>query len=137
MAVLQNAYLMVNIMGNSFKGPGYQRGVSKVGLLIMGVLVALFLMVGLKVGPLYLDNSVVTSLADELVADGNADRLRVDEIKQRFADALRLNSIYDFQLSDIEVVRSGGRTAIRIAYERRMPLLANLDIVAVFDHTAQ
>ena len=84
-----------------------------------------------------MDNSVVTSLADELVADGTADRLTVDEIKQRFSDALRLNSIYDFQLSDIEIVRAGGRTAIRIAYERRMPLLANLDIVAVFDHTAQ
>jgi hypothetical protein len=103
----------------------------------MGVFVALFLTVGLKVGPLYMDNSVVNSLADELVADGTADRLRVDEIKQRFADALRLNSIYDFQLSDIEVARAGGRTAIRIAYERRIPLLANLDIVAVFDHTAQ
>ncbi|MEZ5492219.1 MAG: DUF4845 domain-containing protein [Gammaproteobacteria bacterium] len=128
---------MVDIMGKSFKGPGYQRGVSKFGLLIMGLFVALFLTVGLKVGPLYMDNSVVNSLADELVADGTADRLRVDEIKQRFADALRLNSIYDFQLSDIEVARAGGRTAIRIAYERRIPLLANLDIVAVFDHTAQ
>ena len=103
----------------------------------MGAIVALFLTVGLKVGPLYLDNNVVTTLADDLVADGSANRLRGEEIRQRFADALRLNSIYDFDLSDIEVIRSGGQTQIRIAYERRMPLIANLDVVAVFDHTAQ
>jgi len=128
---------MVIMMKNGFKGPGYQRGVSKFGLLIMGIFVAMFLTVGLKVGPLYMDNNVVTSLADDLVADGTANRLRVDEIRQRFADALRLNSIYDFNLSDIQIVRGGGQTSIRIAYERRMPLFANLDIVAVFDHTAQ
>ena len=128
---------MVNTMTNGFKGPGCQRGVSKLGLLIMGIFVALFLTVGLKVGPLYMDNDVVTTLADDLVSDGTANRLQVEEIRQRFADALRLNSIYDFDLSDIEIRRGGGRTVINIAYERRMPLFANLDIVAVFDHTAQ
>ena len=123
-------------MGKGFNYPGYQRGVSKLGLLIMGIFIALFLTVGLKVGPLYMDNSVLTGLADDMVADGTANRLRVDEIRQRFADALRLNSIYDFDLSDIEIIRSGGQTAIRISYERRLPLVGNLDIVAVFDHTA-
>lgn len=124
-------------MANSFKGPGKQRGVSKLGLLIVGIFVVLFLTVGLKVGPLYMDNNVLTTLADDLVEDGTVNRLEIDEIRQRFADALRLNSIYDFNLSDIEIRRGGGRTTIRIAYERRLPLLANLDIVAVFDHTAQ
>jgi len=124
-------------MANDFKGPGRQRGVSKLGLLIMGIFIALFLTVGLKVGPLYMDNNVLTSLADDMVGDGTANRLQVAEIRQRFADALRLNSIYDFDLADIEIRRGGGQTAITIAYERRLPLFANLDIVAVFDHTAQ
>ncbi len=124
-------------MGNGFNGPVSQRGVSKLGLLIMGVFVALFLTIGLKVGPLYMDSNVLTTLADDMVADGTANRLREEEIRQRFADALRLNSIYDFDLSDIDIIRSGGRTGIRISYERRLPLFANLDIVAVFDHTAQ
>jgi len=124
-------------MVNGFKGPSYQRGVSKFGLLIMGLFVALFLTVGLKVGPLYMDNNTLTSMADDMIADGTANRLAVDEIRQRFADALRLNAIYDFDLSDIEIRRGGGVTSIRIAYERRLPLFANLDIVAVFDHTAQ
>ncbi|MBT8145382.1 MAG: DUF4845 domain-containing protein [Gammaproteobacteria bacterium] len=124
-------------MANGFKGPHRQRGVSKLGLLIMGIFVALFLTVGLKVGPLYMDNNVLTSLADDLVADGTANRLELTELRQRFADALRLNSIYDFELEDVEFRRGGGRTIINIAYERRLPLFANLDIVAVFDHTAQ
>ena len=73
-------------MANGFKGPNRQRGVSKLGLLIMGIFVALFLTVGLKVGPLYMDNNVLTTLADDLVDDGTANRLEVSEIRQRFAD---------------------------------------------------
>jgi hypothetical protein len=128
---------MVITMTNGFNGPARQRGVSKLGLLILGIFVALFLTVGIKVGPLYMDNDIVTTLADDLIADGTANRLTVEEIRQRFANTLRLNAIYDFRLEDIQIIRGGGRTVIRVAYERRIPLFLNLDLVAVFDHTAQ
>jgi len=128
---------MVITMVKGFNGPARQGGVSKLGLLILGIFVALFLTVGIKVGPLYMDNDIITSLADDLIADGTANRLSVEEIRQRFANAMRLNAIYDFNLSDIEIIRGGGRTVIRIDYERRIPLFLNLDLVAVFDHTAQ
>jgi hypothetical protein len=124
-------------MNKELKGPAHQRGVSKLGLLIIGIFIASTLTVGLKVAPAYMDNGFVNGLADDLVNDGTADRLQISEIRQRFADSLRINGIYDFDLSDIEIRRNGGQTTIRIAYERRMPLIANLDIVAVFDHTAQ
>lgn len=121
-------------MHKSESFPAQQRGVSRLGLLILGLFVASFLTLGLKLGPLYLDYNVLTTVADELVADGSADRMSRDDIRQRFAAALRLNSIYDFDLADIQIARSGGRTTIEIAYERRLPLIANLDIVAAFNY---
>lgn len=124
-------------MVRQFNGPAGQRGVSKLGLLILGLFVAAFLTVGLKVGPLYMDFNVLKSTADEMVADGSLQRLTVDEIRLGFANALRLNAIYDFNLNDIEIYRGGGRTIITIDYERRVPLVANLDIIAAFNHSAE
>jgi hypothetical protein len=125
-------------MTNPNIGPNYQSGVSGFGLLLLIVFTAAILTLGLKVGPFYLDNSVLVGLADEMTDGGNADELTQSEIKQRFATALRLNGIYGFDLADIQVNRStGGRIAIRIAYERRVPMFANLDVIAAFDHTTQ
>jgi hypothetical protein len=84
-----------------------------------------------------MDYNVLRSTADGLIEDGSANRLTVDEIRLQFANALRLNAIYDFELSDIEIYRGGGRTSIIIEYERRVPLVANLDIIAAFQHTAE
>jgi hypothetical protein len=125
-------------MTNGNIGPSYQLGVSKLGLVLLIAFTASILTMGLKVGPFYLDNSVLIGVAEELVVDGTASDLTLDEIRQRFATALRLNGIYGFDLGDIQVSRSnGGRTAIHIAYERRVPMFANLDVIAAFDHTSQ
>ena len=118
-------------------GPAYQRGYSKLGLLILGMFIAVFLTFGLKVGPLYLDNNVLVKLADELVSDGTADGMTGEEIRIRFANAIRLNTITGFNLDDIKIFRNGGDTSISIAYERRVPIFANIDVIAAFDHTAE
>ena len=124
-------------MKNGYFGPTRQAGVSMFGLLILVVFTAFILTLGLKVGPFYLDDSVLTGLADEMVEGGIADELTADEIRQRFANTLRLNGVYGFDLNDIQISRNGGRTAIHISYERRVPMVANLDVVAEFEHTSQ
>ena len=117
--------------------PQRQQGISKFGLMMLILLVAGVLTVGLKVGPLYIDNSLLTNLAEELVESGQAQDMSVTEIREKFGSTLRLNNISGFNLNDIRVARVDGKAAIRIAYERRVNLVGNLDIVAAFDTTIQ
>lgn len=112
-----------------------QRGISKFGLMMLILLVAGTLTVGLKVGPLYIDHNLMTNLAKQLVESGQADDMSVTEVREKFGSTLRLNNINGFNLSDIKLARVDGKAAIRIAYERRVPLFANLEIIAVFDDT--
>jgi len=126
------------IMTNGNIGPSFQLGVSILGLILLIAFTAFILSMGLKVGPFYLNNRVLIGVAEELVEGGSASELTLDEIRQRFATALRLNGIYGFDLGDIQVSRgNGGSTAIHIVYERRVPMSANLDVIAAFDHTSQ
>lgn len=122
-------------MGNG--SPAYQRGVSKLGLLLLALFIAAFLMIGLKVGPFYIENNVLTDYAQELVSSGSANDMSQDEIRQRLAETMRLNNIRGIDLSVFQIRRSGGNTSISIAYERRVTLVANMDMIAKFNYTTQ
>ena len=114
-----------------------QRGVSKSGLLLVVVLITLFFTVGLKVGPLYVDHNLITGICQELIDNGEAANMTVSDIRDRVSASLRINNVTDFDLSDIRMRKENGNAIITIAYERRIPMVANLDIVAVFDTVLQ
>lgn len=121
----------------TFKAARYQRGISKFGLLMLALFITAFFTVGLKVGPMYLQHSLLTGLAEDLVNSGQANDMTQSEFRERILQSLRLNNITDFDQSAIRVTKSNGRSIVRIAYESRANIVANLDIVAVFDETIQ
>ena len=114
-----------------------QRGVSKTGLLLLIVLLGLFFTFGLKVGPIYVDHNLITGLCQDLIDNGEANNMTVSDVRNRVSNTLRINNVTDFDLSSIRMRKESGEAIITIAYEKRVPLIANLDIVAVFDNTLE
>ncbi|CAE7161866.1 MAG: DUF4845 domain-containing protein [Gammaproteobacteria bacterium] len=114
-----------------------QRGFSKSGLMLVIVIITLFFTVGLKVGPLYVDHNLITGICQELIDNGEAANMTVNDVRERVSASLRINNVSGFDLSDIRMRKENGNAIITVAYERRLPLVANLDIVAVFDTVLQ
>ncbi len=114
-----------------------QRGVSKFGLLMLLVMITGFFTVGLKVGPLYVDHNLITGICQELIDNGEAANMTIRDVRTRVSNSLRINSVTGFNLSDISMQVRNGAASINIAYERRVELIANLDVVAKFDTTLQ
>jgi hypothetical protein len=114
-----------------------QRGFSKSGLMLVIVIITLFFTVGLKVGPLYVDHNLITGICQELIDNGEAANMTVNDVRERVSNSLRINNVSGFDLSDIRMRKDNGNAIITVAYERRLPLVANLDIVAVFDTVLQ
>ena len=50
---------------------------------------------------------------------------------------ITINGVAEFDLRSIRLRKESNEAIITIAYEKRVPLFANLDIVAVFDTTLQ
>ena len=111
-----------------------QQGVSKLGLVVMFFLVAVFLTAGLKVVPLYIDHNLIVGICDELIETGEADNMTITDIRIRVSNALRINNVYDFDLGSITLRRENSQAIITVAYERRVELFANLDVIAKFDN---
>ena len=114
-----------------------QQGVSKVGLLVMFLLVAVFLTAGLKVVPLYIDHNLIVGICDELIETGEADNMTISDIRIRVSNTLRINNVTGFDLRSITLRRENSQAIITVAYERRVELFANLDVIAKFDSVLQ
>jgi hypothetical protein len=76
---------------------------------------------------------LVTGIRGELIENGEAENMTVTDIRQRVSNTLRINNITDFDLSNITLRKESDQAIISIAYERRVELIANLDVVAKFD----
>ena len=113
----------------------HQRGISSAVILMIALLLGLFFTFGLKVGPLYVDHNLITGLCQGLIDNGEASTLTVTEVRDRISSTLRINNISDFDLNSILMRKDNGEAIITVAYEKRVPLVANLDIVATFDES--
>ena len=112
-----------------------QQGISSAGVLLIAVFLGLFFTVGLKVGPLYVDHNLITGLCQGLIDNGEANSMTVTEVRDRLSSTLRINNVPDLDLNSIRLRKENGEAIITVAYEKRVPLIANLDIVATFDES--
>ena len=114
-----------------------QAGVSTIGMLIVVILIVAFLTFGMKVGPVYVDHNLITGTCEELIENGEAANMTTTEIRQRVSNTLRINNLTNFDLSSITMRKQSDQAFITIAYERRVELVANLDVVAKFNTVLQ
>lgn len=82
---------------------------------------------------MYVDHNLITGVCEELIESGEATNMTLTEIRERVGNTLRINNVTGFDLSDIRLRKESDKPIITIAYERRVELAANLDVVAKFD----
>lgn len=117
--------------------PRQQRGFSKLGLVTMLVVLVSGLTFGLKVLPVYIDHNFVRGVAETLLESGRANTMTQAEVREEIAASLRVNNVRDFDLESITTSRANGASIISITYERRIPLVANIDVILSFDDQIQ
>lgn len=114
-----------------------QKGFSKFGLLMTLVILICLLTFGLKVLPIYIDHKYVRDIAQELVDSGDAAEMTQTEVRNQIASGMRINNVFDFDLNAISSTRSNGDATISIEYEKRVPLVSNIDIIVSFSERIQ
>ncbi len=113
--------------------PKHQRGATKLGLLVILMLVASFFIFGLRVAPVYIDHNMVTGICNGLIESGEAADMSITQLRAKVSDSLRINNIRDFEMSNIRMRKENGKAIITIAYERRIDFIGNLDMIAAFN----
>ena len=110
-----------------------QRGISSLGLLVVLGVAGFGLLIGFKLGPLYLDNYFVSSAMDAL-KDEKVHQMTDAAIKRKLASLFLVNNVRDIDRNDIKIQRDSARTLVTLNYEKRRPFLANVDVVVRFNN---
>ncbi len=111
-----------------------QKGVSVLGLMVILALVAFFLSAGMKMLPHYLDNNALTGIIQKIETDKAADVRTIPDFYEYVGKGMTINAIRDLDLKTalkVELVDNEFRAHLK--YEKREPLIQNLDLVARFD----
>ena len=116
-----------------------QRGISIVGILMLAGLVGFIALMGLKIGPLYMEWGKVSSTLDGLVPELATKRATKRQISDMLKRRFDVNDVERVNLKEHLTIKrvKGGKMKITIAYEARAPLFSNLSVVAAFEKSVE
>jgi hypothetical protein len=111
------------------------RGITLIGFAILLCVAGFFAYLAMRLIPVYIEYFGVVKAMDQLKSEGVWAQRSVEEIRRD------LGMKFDTQYVDaanvppqaIQLKRESGGATLRIAYERRVPFIYNIDLVATFD----
>ena len=113
-----------------------QKGMSFFGWLTILVLIAFFASAAFKLIPHYMDNKALEKAIMAVEIDkATGDKIdSVADFYSHISKSMQINSIRDLKMDDImEVKQANSDFLVHLKYEKREPLIKNIDLVVTFD----
>jgi hypothetical protein len=110
-----------------------QQGSSGIFILIVIVMCFCSFFTLLKVFPLYSDNWSVETVFNNLKEESASNEYRASQIQDMIQKRFQINGVSEF-VEFVEVTGQGSNIIIDMEYERRVPLISNIELVATFNH---
>ena len=113
-----------------------QSGITLIGFIIV-LAIALFVsFIGMKIGPIYIDNFAVVRAMNEIAEEKGSSRKSPYDIRLKFFTMMNINAIDHVRESHVKLTRGNG-VHLRVTYEVREPIMGNLDVVVTFDKSVR
>jgi len=108
-----------------------QRGMTLSNLLLAACAVALLALLGMKVVPEYIEyRQIIASIKKVTTAAG--PEATVKQIREAFDRQANVDYITSITGADLDITKEGGRIVVSFAYEKRIPLFANVSLLLDF-----
>ncbi|MGZ5009629.1 MAG: DUF4845 domain-containing protein [Methylobacter sp.] len=114
-----------------------QQGLTLISLVFILGLIGFFVMLTLKIVPIYLDHGKVKSALEALKATPELQTKSEYEIRDSLNKRFSINYVYDVKPEDIKVTKHGNYVKVDIEYETVVKLVSNLSALAEFHDTVE
>ena len=109
-----------------------QQGMSLVSFIIIGILVALVAITGMRIAPSVMEYFNIVKIINAIVKSGDANG-SPQEIRAAFERRADIDDIKTITAKDLTINKSGGQTTISFSYEKRTNLFRNVDLCISYD----
>ena len=113
--------------------PKKQQGLTFISLVFVLGLIAFFVILGLKIGPIYLNHSKVVSTLAELKKSTGIESQSEAEIRDSLSKRFNINYVDDVTQKDITITRHENYLKVVIAYEVITNIVGNLSVLVEFN----
>lgn len=102
----------------STQRPAAQRGISFIGLLFFGVILALLAIVGARVVPTVSEFFTIKRISKNAARQGDT----VPAVRAAFDKAAEADYVSSISGKDLTVIKQGDKVVVSFAYEKEIPL---------------
>lgn len=111
-----------------------QSGASSLVMLVMVLFFGGLLTLALKLGPAYLDNLTIQEIMEGLEKREDPSVMTKAQLREWLSRQLSVNSVRDFDPTNVVLERKGDGALVIVDYEVRTPLFFNVDALIHFRH---
>jgi len=116
--------------GRSVKG---QRGISLIGLFLVGILVVALIALGFRVVPAVVEYIAIERAVQKIKNEGSTVR----ELQAAFDRHATIDDITSISSKDLDITKEGDRIVISYAYAKKVPITDNVALVIDFSGTTR
>ena len=110
-----------------------QEGMTAIGLVLILAILAFFVLIILRLFPIYMEHFSVTTHLNQLASDNDTKNKTNAQIMDTLNKRFRIDDIKRVKPENIFIERNqGGSITIAIEYEVRTPAIGNVDMVVSF-----
>jgi hypothetical protein len=110
-----------------------QRGISLLGLVLIGFVLVVCTMLFMKVLPEYIEYYAIKKNVKAVASDPGLKTATVPDIRLAYAKRANIDQITSVTHQDIDITKEAGNLVISFAYSRKIPLVANISLVIDFE----
>jgi Domain of unknown function (DUF4845) len=112
-----------------------QHGLTIIGFLMVAAVVAIFVVVGARMVPAYIEYYSVQKSIEKSLNDVRDPTVVVD-VRRTFDKYLATDYIQSVRSSDLEITKEGNQTTASVAWTRILPLAGNVSLYLEFEAKA-
>jgi len=109
-----------------------QSGLSLIGVLFVGCVIAAVVLLGLKLIPVVSEYFGIKRALSSVVGSANAQTATVSELRNAFSKRALVDDISSVTASDLDITKENGRIVMSVTYSRKVPLVSNVSLLVDF-----
>jgi hypothetical protein len=115
-----------------------QRGMTAIGFILVLAVLGLISFGVLQMVPVYLESMKIVQVLKQTKTDLDGQNADIDKIRDSIAKRANIEALYDVDpRKDFTIKRIGNGYKVSMVYERRRAYVANVYLLAVFDHSVE
>jgi uncharacterized protein YlxP (DUF503 family) len=114
-----------------------QRGMTPIGWILVFALIAFFVLLALKLVPVYISGFKVTSILESLKENQEIATMSPRQIMTSLNKRFDIDMVTGIEPDDIYIEKAGGVMTITVDYEIRKNFIGNIDFLITFNKSVE